>query len=261
MGYLKLNFDQLKVLTLLILFSLIISLTALVIQRIPEKTQKIPTNNFVSIHISKSIAPFYCDGELEDCEKDIVIESSQGSGLAFYSEDGDTLILTASHLCESAMHDSNEIDSLRDAMIDIKIEVIAKDFYGNEWSAEIIDYNSESDLCLITSDMPISKNIKLAENKPHPGDKVYAISSPLSIRSDGAVPHFEGMFSGCDYLDICFYTVPATFGSSGSLILNSDYEVVGMIQMADPRFPSIAIGVSIVSIREFLQNSPKQSLF
>ena len=193
----------------------------------------------------------FCDTGL-NCEEEVVIEASQGSGMAFYSSGNSTFILTASHLCESAIYDTEQVTVLRESMIDVEIEIIVKDFYGNPWEAEIIGHNPDSDLCLIKSEMPSVKQIKIAKDLPAPGEKVYAISAPLSIRASGAAPHFEGLFSGCDPWDSCFYTIPATFGSSGSLILNKDYEIVGMIQAADPRFPTISIGVSVISIREFL---------
>lgn len=254
LGSLSLKIDNIRILTLLVFTALCISSTSLVIDHIPSPTEKIPTENFVSIDITKSISPIFCDTGI-DCEESVVIEASQGSGLAFQTIGEDTYIMSASHLCENAIYDTKQVESLKDSMINVDIKILVKDFYGNPWEAEIIDYEPSTDLCLLKSEMPRVKRVKLADSLPDPGERVYAISAPLSIRANGAVPHFEGIFSGCDPWDTCFYTIPATFGSSGSLILNSEYEIVGMIQAADPRFPTMSIGVSIVSIRDFLDNS------
>ena len=65
--------------------------------------------------------------------------------------------------------------------------------------------------------------------------------------------HFEGLFSGCDINDMCFFTIPAVGGSSGSLVYNKNGQVISMIQMAVVDFHSLSMGVKINEIREFLK--------
>lgn len=226
-----------------------------VIDKTPPRITKLPTENFVSLNISKSILYDDCETEDIDCEDRVVVEGSSASGMIFSELDtGESLILTAGHFCETV--DTESPDAYYLSMVfQMETKVTVTDFYGTVWEAEIIDLDREKDLCLVKSDMPAFRKIRLADSMPEIGDNVYTISAPLSIRSEGAAPHFEGNFSGCDLNGMCFFTVPAIFGSSGSLILNSKLEVVGMIQLADPRFPVLGMGVGIKDIKSFLDRN------
>lgn len=245
----------LRILVLCLFLSLTISMISFVIDRTPPRITKLPTDNFVSLNISKSILYDDCESDTGDCEDRVVVEGSSASGMIFSElESGESLILTAGHFCETAISDSPDAHYLS-TLFQMETKVTVTDFYGTVWEAEIIDVDNDNDLCLVKSDMPAFRKIRLADSMPEVGDNVYTISAPLSIRSEGAVPHFEGNFSGCDISGMCFFTIPAIFGSSGSLILNSRLEVVGMIQLADPRFPVIGMGVGIKDIKRFLDRN------
>jgi hypothetical protein len=247
----------LRILILSLFISLIISSVSFIIDKTPPKITNYPTDNFVSLNISKSIV--YDDCELEfdtgECDNRTVVEGSSGSGMVFSElETGESLILTAGHFCETATTDSPDAYMLS-MLFPMETELTVTDFYGTVWRAEIIDVDMEKDLCLVKSEMPAFRDIRIASSMPKIGSEIYTISAPLSIRSEGAAPHFEGNFSGCDLDGICFFTTPAIFGSSGSLILNSRFEVIGMIQMADPRFPAVGMGVGVKDIRNFLDRN------
>jgi len=244
----------LRILILCLFLSLIVSMVSFVIDKTPPKITKFPTENFVSLNISKSIIYDDCESDTGDCDS-VVVEGSSASGMIFSElETGESLILTAGHFCDNPESDSPDT-YLLNMLFQMKTELTVTDFYGAIWSAEIVDIDEENDLCLIKSDMPAFRKIRIASSMPEIGSDVYTISAPLSIRSEGAAPHFDGNFSGCDLSGICFFTTPAIFGSSGSLILNSRFEVIGMIQMADPRFPAVGMGVGVENIRDFLDRN------
>jgi hypothetical protein len=242
---------MLKIMVIFIFLSLILSSIALIVEKVPDKTTKIPTDNFVSLTITKSISVDECDSDTGECDERVVIEGSSASGMIIHSTDKGAVVLTAGHFCETAYKDTSELEAL-DKLFGIEMSLTVTDFFGTNWHAEIIDLDYENDLCLVIAQMPQARTIKIATSMPDIGDNVYTISAPLSMRSDGVAPHFEGKFSGCDSEGVCFFTVPAIFGSSGSLVLNSDFEVIGMIQAADPRFPVVGIGANIHVIRQFL---------
>ena len=252
---LKENLMRLLILSLFI--SLIISSIALIVEKTPSKLSKIPTENFVSLRITKSIVIEDCEYNHEECEDSLFMEGSTASGMVFgTNEKGESLILTAGHFCETIFGiPEGSISPTLSLMFETETILTVTDFYGAVWDAEIVDFDRSNDLCLVRSEMPSFRKLELSENMPDVGEEIYTISAPLSIRSDGAAPHFAGMFSGCDYSGICFFGIPAIFGSSGSLVLNSDYEIIGMIQMADPNFPVVGMGVGVEEIRDFLDKN------
>jgi len=212
--------------------------------------QKLPEDNFISLAMLRTLIT-YCI--TEECEGDIILEDrgmSTASGLAFKTVNDATYILTANHFCNPGDHG---IDTGVFGTIDSNIFV--SDSQGELWSSKIVYSNSEYDLCLVESEMPEVSTIMLAETTPEVGEKVYTISAPegFALREVGL--HFEGFFSGCDYEELCYYTIPSTFGSSGSIILNRNSKIVGMIQMSPRTFDFTSIGVGVDTIRMFLNEA------
>jgi V8-like Glu-specific endopeptidase len=75
------------------------------------------------------------------------------------------------------------------------------------------------------------------------------MAAPYSIYSPGMVLSFDGYFSGHD-AEWYYYTIPARPGSSGSPIISSHGEVVGIITMASTIFETLAIVTTPDSIRD-----------
>tara|TARA_R110001583_G_scaffold27302_11_gene97802 strand:+ start:7554 stop:8303 length:750 start_codon:yes stop_codon:yes gene_type:complete len=208
-----------------------------------------PEENFSSLTMQK-IAHINC----EDCiagTRELTLGHSSASGMVFSQDkDGKSYVLTAAHFCdykdpfESAPSINSIINHFWVSGID-----------GASWHAEVIYTEENTDLCLMTTDMPVRHKVKFAKNMPVMGEKTFAMSAPLGISSPGMVLHFSGIFSGCDNYGSCFFTIPSTFGSSGSLILNKNNEVIGMIQMASPDFYSLSIGVGIKDIKDFIRKA------
>jgi|1_EtaG_2_1085319.scaffolds.fasta_scaffold00345_10 S1-C subfamily serine protease len=229
----------------------------LVYDIIPKGAERIPRENFVSITITKEISTDSCLIS-EDCPEGASFEISQASGMSFLSKSGYTYILTANHFCEEFDRGPNLFE-WEESYLEIKSTIQISDYWGYEWEGEIVGQDHEYDLCLIRSpEMNRVKPIKFARSMPHQGGRIYTISSPLSIISPGAVPQFEGIFSGCDFSENCFFSVPATFGSSGSLILDEDFKIIGMIQSASPALQPLSMGCNIYPIKNFLRQSGEE---
>ena len=141
-----------------------------VIDKTPPRITKLPTENFVSLNISKSILYDDCETEDIDCEDRVVVEGSSASGMIFSELDtGESLILTAGHFCETV--DTESPDAYYLSMVfQMETKVTVTDFYGTVWEAEIIDLDREKDLCLVKSDMPAFRKIRLADSMPEIGE-------------------------------------------------------------------------------------------
>ena len=187
----------------------------------------------------------------EDCDDEATqYEQTQASGIAFKSIGEKTYIMTADHFCEDYI---GENESFENNEITYKSILHIENYQGYSWPAEVVARNYATDLCLVlTYEMPPVKTIKLAKNMPKIGDDIYAVSEPLGIGPNGTALHFSGKFSGCDSTGDCFYSIPATFGSSGSIVLNKKGEMIGMIQRAIIMLQVMSIGVGTDDINEFL---------
>ena len=63
---------------------------------------------------------------------------------------------------------------------------------------------------------------------------------------------FEGRFSGSDEYEFIF-TIPATYGSSGSGVINENGEIISIITKASVDFKNITFGPTIDQLHHFLE--------
>jgi hypothetical protein len=138
-------------------------------------------------------------------------------------------------------------------------EAITISMTGISTLATIEKIDNSTDLCLLSYSIDMRPKIKidrlfLADEMPLVGEEVYAISAPLGVTSSEMRLHFDGRFGGCEPIeDMCIFTLPSTFGSSGSLVFNKKGEIIGMVQLSLNGFEHAAAGFGLKSIRNFLQ--------
>ena len=192
---------------------------------------------------------------------DIDEHISSASGAVVKKFKDIAFILTAGHFCSNESEESI-IPKYDDKEVVRAFSVILQDF---QFPASIVKIDRLNDLCLVKVVDPDIKKMRIerlsvARKMPYVGEEIYTVSAPLGVFSPWTRHHFKGYFSGCDdYFDIkltfCFYTIPATEGSSGSLVLNSSGEIVGMIQMALGGFENISLGIENYKIDSFLKEA------
>jgi hypothetical protein len=75
------------------------------------------------------------------------------------------------------------------------------------------------------------------------------------------VPAFQGLFFGEDlYFGKSFYSIPTIGGSSGSPILDSKGELIGMIHSVHYKFHHLAVSISYTELWNFLKSVESQTL-
>lgn len=183
-----------------------------------------PTESFVKIDIALNDGRAVASG--------IIIDQVNNTN---------TIVLTAKHVCEGSK----------------KIRV--SDIHDNKYDALIIATNKIHDLCLITTKDKIeAKPIRIASSNPKIGSKAFNLAAPLGIFAKDMVLIFEGFYSGRlevagEGYPLDVYTIPGNFGSSGSGVLNEDFELIGIISR---KLPSGVIGmlaVNTTAVRETMQ--------
>lgn len=199
-----------------------------------------------------------CYGNPSTCTKkgDLI---ASASGAVIKKVGSTAYVLTAGHFC---VNDSEGVPKKDGKDVVRAYAVYIQNFLI---PARVIKIDELNDLCLISVKDPSIKRmsfkrIKVARSQPHVGEKIYTVAAPLGIYSPMSRHHFTGFYSGCeDYFNLklifCFYTIPAAEGSSGSLVLNKNGQIVGMIQLALIGFENISMGIHQDQIRLFLKDA------
>ena len=235
-------FDISKLISLIsILFILNISACASTTNNKIERFN-FPTESFVQIQTklyTLSCTPSDPDDKTSNCRE--LIESATGSGAIIARSVDGSYILTAGHLCNRKDNFEN-FNKMMGRSLDQPIieEYVAKDIDMFDYNVEILDYDVEQDVCLAYAWGLLAPALEIAEKAPEIGEKVYNMAAPAGYMMAGAVPLFEGYYFGKGP-DYDLYTVPAIGGSSGSPIVNSNGQLVGMIYARHTHFHHITI--------------------
>ena len=169
--------------------------------------------------------------------------SAVGSGSVIVSNNK-KYVLTAAHVCEPNF---NQLEVLFNKVI-VELWVIDRD--DQRHKAKVVKSNHRLDVCALDIGRTHLPALRLANTKPSYGEKVYNITSPLGISSGNMVPLLEGRYSG-ETEDWAYYALPATQGSSGSPILNSRGEVIGVVLAVHRLFHHVTISVRFPDLWNF----------
>ena len=151
--------------------------------------------------------------------------------------------------------------------------VTLTDFFGNEYSASEVRMDRSNDLCILGTDglMEGITPVRIASRSPGHGERIYNVASPHGLSRPGAVLSYEGYFAGSvsgnrtihdpHYL----FAIPTAPGSSGSIILNSDGEVISIVSYGfitrsqgplppHEMWPNASAGPSLEAIRDLIMS-------
>ena len=224
------------------------------------------TTAYVRVHTYSSYEILECESGNTECRPlglQITTSDGIGSGGIVKHYESYSVIMTAAHVVSSlntlpsgdVRTQSNVIRAfseivgmpLRDASIlfqagrlqargiESKVTAVASD--GNEYEVNAGRCHPNLDLCFIRTIDKIEgiRPLTISDQPPIIGDNVFCAQGPFGYAIPGMmVPLFEGIYSGKtpeatgtppqDY-----YTFPVAPGSSGSLIVNQQGEVVGLV--------------------------------
>jgi len=172
-----------------------------------------------------------------------IIPTSSASGVVLSSSSSHIFILTANHFCETS--------NVEKIMGEVKIRA----FIGETSRlVETVTYSEKADLCLLHGLRFKEENFKttkIATEMPLIGDLVLNVAAPDGMASPNTRLMFDGNFSGCESLN-CVYTVPATFGSSGSAVYNKKGELISILVAAATNFENVSMGPHVILIQTLI---------
>jgi hypothetical protein len=178
---------------------------------------------------------------------------SMGSGMLVNVIEGEKIVITAGHVCES------EIDTEKVAVSSQTVSVL--DFRGIEHNARIIktsqdDGKGSVDMCALYVPTLTGKSVGFSQFKPKPGQELYYVGAPAGIYHPPAAPILTGIYSGHIDASNSLISIPATGGSSGSVVMDLNNKMVGVLWAAHS-FKNISIMTSWDSSAIFLYEVSK----
>jgi len=234
-----------------------------------ETSKDTPYNNDYFVYFEKHVLinkylEFCVVGEECDNDKVETASLSSASGGVIGIEDDILFALTAAHFCFDTEEDL--LATGEDGKYIEYKKLIIVHFLNTATSAYIEKIDPKSDLCLLSfriNELETRKfdfdNIKLAKKMPDIGENIFTVSSPLSIYGKSFRLHFNGNYGGCDSRYGCMYTIPATYGSSGSLVLNKKGQLISVVSISIIPFQNISAGPHVDEIRKFLLDFDKET--
>jgi len=208
----------------------------------------------------KSVLKIETWGRLSQCSEETMSCGeyemlSMGTG-AIVLYNNSKKVLTAAHVCKQ--DDFEEFIEMNKGHFYLK----AIDRGGKEYILERIKHNKKQDICLLESvsgELGNGQYLRLAIKKPEYGEYVYNIAGPLGIIDGEMVPLMHGQFFG-ESGGHAFYSIPAIGGSSGSPVLNSKGELIGMIHSVHYRFHHITLSATHTQLWNFLSHVRNHTL-
>tara|TARA_Y100000310_G_scaffold149396_2_gene148701 strand:- start:7920 stop:8921 length:1002 start_codon:yes stop_codon:yes gene_type:complete len=183
--------------------------------------------------------------------------SSFAIGFAKMGDSNGSLVVTAGHICEDGGM-VKPLEEYNKGLKDVEIIYSFTDIKGRAYTGTIIDYDTEIDMCLVFVSNFETAYVPASRRPLRPGDKVWNVAAPTAEFHTGMVPVFQGYYSGIDENGKSSLTVPATHGSSGSPIVNSHGELVGVLIAMHRDMNHISYSPSMSSVYKFIIDSCNQ---
>ena len=186
----------------------------------------------------------------------IPINSASGYVVKVDKKNNYLYALTAAHWCEKVTKDEL-YDSTELIFEGMPIVGYFANFMGDNYKIRRYIMDPVHDICLVQFHSKYSKyakNVDIASSDSIIGESVSMISAPMWSYENEFRQHYLGFASGCDEYE-CAFTIPATYGSSGSAVINEKGEIVSVISRAAVSFNNYAIGPKPEHVKEFLERA------
>ena len=207
---------------------------------LPESIEdKLPRDSFVFLLVKETFGGSCLMGVCVSKPKTSVFS---GSGFVVSNTATGSIIATAAHVCMA-----------EDPRAEMEYSIT--DIDGKSYEGKLLKTQVKGDMCVLYVKNLYKPALKVANRAPRPGDKVYNIAAPLGIFNAQMVPILEGRYNGLGPKGRAIYSLPAAGGSSGSMILNSNFEVIGMLTAVQTQFRTITIGPSYKGLKKFLREN------
>ena len=185
-----------------------------------------------------------CDETTTTCSNPELISMGSGAVVLYNNKKA---VLTAAHVCKQKGFEN--FVHMNDGHFFLK----AIDRDNKEYIIKIIKYDNNQDICLLKSiSGELPPYLKISSKKPEYAEIVYNLAAPLGIVDGQMVPTYQGFFFG-NSEGSAFYSIPVAGGSSGSPIVSSKGELIGMIHSVHYKFHHISLSAIYQQLWNFLK--------
>ena len=183
--------------------------------------------------------------------------ASTGSGGVIGYHAGAVIVLTAKHVCLP-----NFPAGVKGMILDYQATLQVRFWDDQYFNGEVLNVSTHPrlDLCAITIRRNKVPHARFSRVAPRTGDKIYSLSAPAGVWHPPAVPILSGIHSGnIPGTPNTLITIPAMGGSSGSIVLNKDKKIIGVIFAAVVGFHHIGQMSNYTETRAFIQESLRKA--
>ena len=180
--------------------------------------------------------------------------SSTGSGVIFTQDDTHYFVLTNNHVTYSENAE--------------RTSYAVYDFQGNKYSATLVASNSSFDLSVlkITKGDLVLDNLKFSSKNPEIGDRTSILGYPYEQANAitlGKVLSYQNVtisdpiseFINVDF-DVIVSNTPVKPGSSGSVVINDKFQVIGILYAGNfsdsEDYSTFSFSIPVEKVIEFL---------
>jgi len=219
----------------------------------PATTNEYPIESFVQIRV-EMLLEIEQDISILDCSPNMTCpkikfqfpKTTVSSGIIVWSNESNTLILTAGHSCENDPPESIKL-------IGQKTTIMTG--HGHPADAVIFKVDKEGDLCILRVTEYTGPPMTYTNKRIPLHTKVLAMASPLGLGSPFAIPVFEGRYFGDVDARMSTYGFPSAPGSSGGPVFTKDKKLVGIITRVATGFHHFSIATTQEQTSIFLDKN------
>jgi hypothetical protein len=204
----------------------------------------IPRNSF--LFVKKALTVYRCTEDTNTCERSNL--RSAASAYVVRVVPTGVFAMTAAHVCENDAIPGVDPERMVASYTMVRVD-------GEEYTGKVLQYDRSIDACMLFVEGAKGlEAIPIADRPPAPGDRVFNVAAPRALFRPGVAPILEGRYSG-ETDSAAWYTLPAAPGSSGSMIVNAEGELVGMVHSVFMAFPIITLSTRYDHLRAFINNN------
>jgi len=217
----------------------------------PESTNNIPTfplNSFTLVQTTITAL------NLENNKVEIKQKVALSSGTIIHKNKKGSFILTTGHSCSPPKQLSLKAFEMKKALFVNKMTI--KTHLNKSYKATIVKIDNKQDLCMLwVEGLTFLPSVILSRRAPKLGERVFNLASPHGIFNKNFCLVYDGYYAG-ENVNRSWYSFFSTHGSSGSMVLNRQGKLIGIITHADPRVEA-GLGSNYHKTVKFVQKNTK----